>query len=263
MAALGKSPSTITLDELGAVDEFHIGGRRATAELCEQLGVHADSKLLDIGCGIGGTARFVTATFGCRVAGIDLTPEYVEVARTLSAWTGLSEQLRFETASALEMPFADGSFDIATQLHVGMNIQDKAALFAEVFRVLRSGGRFGVYDVMQKSDAAPEYPVPWATDPSMSFLASPSTYRQFLEAAGFRIRAERDRGEFAVEGARALARRTSAAAGPPPLGLHLIMGLDAPTKIANMVAAVGASVVAPVEFICEKPAAASDHRRGL
>jgi SAM-dependent methyltransferase len=253
LTAMGKTASTATMEDLAPVDEFHIGGRAATTELCEQLGVLAESKVVDIGCGIGGTARFISSTFGCRVAGIDLTPEYVDVARTLSEWTGLGERLRFEAGSALDMPFEDGSFDVATQLHVGMNIQDKGALFEEVFRVLQPGGRFGVYDVMSESEAEHAYPVPWASNSSMSFVDSPSNYRQALESAGFVIRTETNRRDFAVDFFVALKQRTAELDGPPPLGLHVIMGSDAPTKIANMIEAIAASALAPVELVCEKP----------
>ncbi len=88
LAALGKTPDTVTIDDLAAVDEFHIGGRQATEDFIGQLGLAADHRVLDVGCGIGGPARFVAERFGCRVGGIDLTPEYVETARTLCEWVG-------------------------------------------------------------------------------------------------------------------------------------------------------------------------------
>lgn len=253
LAAMGKTASTATIEDLAPVDEFHIGGRPATAKLCEQLDVLAESEVLDIGCGIGGAARFISSTFGCRVAGIDLTPEYVDVARTLSDWTGFGGQLRFEAGSALDMPFEDGRFGAATLLHVGMNIQDKGALFEEVFRVLKPGGRFGVYDVMGEAELDHAYPVPWASNASMSFVDSPSTYRQALESAGFVIKTETNRRHFAVDFFAALKQRMAERGGPPPLGLHLIMGSDAPTKIANMVDAIASNALAPVQVVCEKP----------
>ena len=180
LAAMGKSPSSATIEDLAPVDEFHIGGRGATVELCEQMDVQAESEVIDVGCGIGGTARFISSQFGCHVTGIDLTPEYVEVARTLSDWVGLGERVRFEAGSALEMPFADGSFYRATLVHVGMNIDDKPALFKEVFRVLRPGARFGVYDIMAQDGADHAFPVPWATDSSMSFVEPIPYYREAL-----------------------------------------------------------------------------------
>jgi SAM-dependent methyltransferase len=252
--ALGKTESTVSVEDLAPVDEFHIGGRAATTELLDRVGVTSESEVLDIGCGIGGTSRFVASRNGCRVTGIDLTPSYVDVATELTRWTGLVETTRFEVGSALEMPFDDESFDRAVQLHVGMNISDKVTLFEEVYRVLKPGSRFGVYDIMGMSDEEISFPVPWATDSSTSFVSDISTYREALSGAGFDVTEERNRGDFAVDFFAALKARTASAGGPPPLGLHLIMGADAMLKISNMVEAVGAGTLAPVEMICDKPA---------
>lgn len=250
--ALGKSPATIELADLAPVDEFHVGGRPATTDLGEHLDLTAGMGLLDIGCGIGGAARFFASTFGCQVTGIDLTPEFVDVARSLTDWTGLTERVRYEVCSALDMPFEDAAFDCATQIHIGMNIPDKTALFAEVHRVLRPGAAFGVYDIMQLGVGEVAYPVPWASNASTSFVEDAQAYRDALEAAGFVITAERERRQFAVDFFAALKAGMAGEGGPPPLGLHLHMGPDSPRKIANMVDAIGAGIVAPVEIIARK-----------
>ena len=166
----------------------------------------------------------------------------------------MADQLTFETGNALDMPFVDSAFDIATQLHVGMNIDDKAALFAEVHRVVRPGGRFGVYDIMRLTDGRHAFPVPWASDATMSFVASLSDYEAALRSAGFRILASRERGQFARDFFAALKQHAAQTDGPSPIGLHLILGDDAPTKIANMVAAVTAGILAPTEIVCERSA---------
>jgi ubiquinone/menaquinone biosynthesis C-methylase UbiE len=255
MAALGKSPATVSVADLGPVDEFHVGGRSATTELCDRLDATSDSRLLDVGCGIGGTARFIASTVGSHVTGLDITPGYIDVARTLSEWTGLDDLNRFEVGSALDMPFDDHSFDAATQLHVGMNIADKAALFTEVYRVLRPGGSFAVYDIMRVGEQPFDFPVPWSSDETTSSVADVETYRDTLQSAGFELGAERNRREFAVEFFTAMRERTAQQGGPPPLGLHVIIGSDTPTKIANLVNALLAATLAPVEMICHKPAA--------
>ena len=245
---LGITPGSATIDDLAPVDEFHIGGRPATWELCEQLGIDAATSVLDLGCGIGGTARYMATAFGCAVTGVDLTPEYIDVARVLAERTGPTDRLAFETASALSMPFQNASFDRAVQLHVGMNVADKSGLFREVRRLLRPGGRFGIYDIMRVNDRAIEFPMPWATDAAMSFVEPVAVYRSELVSAGFTIESERNRGDFATGFFQAVGARV--AAGPPPLGLHVIMGDDAPTKVANMVAAVTGGIIAPVELVC-------------
>ena len=249
---MGTSLQAASIADLAPVDEFHIGGREATVGLCQQLGVQPESNVLDVGSGIGGTARFISSTFGSSVTGIDVTPEYVNVARSICAATAQGQQLTFEAGNAVDMPFSDGVFDIATQLHVGMNIVNKAGLFAEVHRVLRPGARYGIYDIMRVSDKAHDFPVPWASNPETSFTATLAEYERALVAAGFQVIARRDRSQFAKD-FFALARRSaSVATSRPPIGLHLIMGEDAPTKIANMVAAVAAGTLAPTEIICER-----------
>ena len=252
LAALGKTPQSVAIDDLGPVDEFHIGGRSATEELMRQLELGPDLHVLDVGSGLGGPARFVASRYGCRVTGIDLTTEFVETARALSEWTGLAAQLRFHHGSALDTPFADAEFDRAYMLHVGMNIPDKRALFTEVARVLKRGGIFAVYDVMRTGDAPLTFPVPWAATPEVSALATPDAYKTALRASTFELLAERNRRAFAIEFFEALRERMAKAGGPPPLGLHLVMGQDSATKIRNMMANIEQGAIAPVELIVRR-----------
>ncbi len=231
------------------MDEFHIGGRQATDELMSQLNLSPAFHVLDVGSGLGGPARFVSSRYGCRVTGIDLTAEYVETARTLSGWTGLGERLQFHHGSALALPFENASFDAAYMLHVGMNIPDKHGLAAEIARVLKPGALFGVYDVMKTGSAELRFPVPWAATPEISALAPPEAYEAALRASGFEIVARRNRREFALEFFKTLRARMAQAGGPPPLGLHVVMGPDAAIKAGNMSANIEAGVIAPVEIV--------------
>jgi SAM-dependent methyltransferase len=251
LARGGTAAEQATIDDLAPVDEFHIGGRPATRHLCEQIGISAGDHVLDIGCGIGGTARFLASAFGCSVTGIDLTPAYIEVARELSTWTGLAEDTDFVVGSALDTGAEEATFDRAVQVHVGMNISDKHALFAEAHRVLRPGGEFAVYDIMRTSSDDVSFPVPWASDASMSHIEPADTYRSALDAAGLDVVVVDDRGDFARDFFARLAATNTGE--PPPLGLHVIMGADAPTKISNMVAAVMTGTLAPTEIIARKP----------
>ena len=150
------------------------------------------------------------------------------------------------------MPVDDGNFDLATLIHVGMNLPDKVKLFSEVARVLRPDGRFAVYDVMRVGEDHPNFPVPWASTLDGSFLETPENYRAAATTAGFVLHAERARAKFALEFFENL-KAVIAKSGPPPVGLHLVMGQDAPTKIGNMVKAIEDGHVAPVEMIFKKP----------
>src|SRR5689334_24528961 len=147
--------------------------------------------LLDVGCGIGGPARYFAGR-GCQVTGIDLTEEFVRVAESLTRRVKLDQTVKFRQASALELPFASDTFDGAYEIHVGMNIADKAGVFREVARVLKPNARFAIYDLMRSAEGALAFPVPWAQTQETSFVASMEEYRQGLEGAGFRIEHQRD-----------------------------------------------------------------------
>lgn len=254
VARLGKSTADLTVADLAPVDEFHIGGAPATRAFLDGLALEPADLVLDIGCGIGGTSRFAAAEYGCRVTGVDLTPEYVETGRELCRWLGLESRVDLAEGNAVAMEFPDEHFDKAFMLHVGMNVSDKATLVAEAWRVLKPGGVLGVYDVMRCSEGTITFPVPWATQADSSFVETPDTYREALERAGFVLARERDRGEDAGRFFEDLAAATSGASEPPALGLHILMGADAPTKVHNMVQHVKSGLLSPVELIAGKPA---------
>ena len=252
LADTGVDVAHLRAGDLEAVDEFHIGGVAATRELIGQMGLKPGAMLLDIGSGVGGPARFAANEAGADVTGIDLTQSYVDIATSLSKRTEMADRTHFVQGSALDMPFADAGFDAAMILHVGMNLPDKKKLMGEAARVLKPGGVFAVYDVMRLKDGALTYPLPWASDESMSFVATPDDYRSAATASGFSVVAERRRGAFAVEFFAATRARMAAAQAEgkkPPPGVGLVMGEDAHTKIANVTAALEGGILAPVELL--------------
>src|SRR5262245_195881 len=250
--SLGKTIESVTVDDLAPVDEFHIGGRQASEDFLGQLDLSPETQVLDVGCGLGGAARFVASRYGCHVTGIDLTPEFIETAKALCRWVGLDSRVSLHQGSALEMPFADSLFDRAYMLHVGMNIDDKAKLCLEVSRVLRPSSLFGIYDIMSTGDGELTFPVPWATTATFSAVAKPAQYREALERTGFTVIAERNRRDFAVAFYDQLRAKTAATGGPPSLGLHILMGRNTPEKVQNMIENVSNGRVAPFELIARK-----------
>lgn len=256
-AAAGKDVNHLSLKDLAPVDEFHIGGRPATIEFAAQLGVQPGMRLLDIGCGLGGAARYFAHEQGCQVTGIDMSSEYVAVANLLGARVGLGDRVHCRQASALALPYAPGSFDGAYMLHVGMNIEDKARLFGEVRRVLAPAGIFGIYDVMRLAAGELSYPVPWASNGDTAFVTDAAAYRRALIAAGFEVLKERNRRDFALQTFEQMRAR---AAGASPLGLHIVMGTNAAARVRNMTANVRSGLIAPTELICRVAQPAVDRR---
>ncbi|WNC70790.1 class I SAM-dependent methyltransferase [Thalassotalea psychrophila] len=252
LPALGKTTKTITVEDLAPVDEFHIGGRIATDHLLEQLHFNTQQHILDVGCGLGGAARYVANQYKTKVSGIDLTAEYIETGEELCNWLNLSS-VNLIQGSALDLPFTENTFDGAYMLHVGMNIEDKALLFNQIYKVLKPGTSFGVYDIMRQKDGELTYPVPWATTNSTSKLATPEQYQKALTNAGFTIKTINNRHEFAIQFFQQLKAKIEADGGPPPLGLHTLMQQSAAGKVKNMIENIGNNLIAPVEIIAEKP----------
>lgn len=170
----------------------------------------------------------------------------------LSEWTGLSDRTRFKVGDATATGLPDAAVDAALTVHVAMNISDKPALYAEAFRVLRPGGRFVVYDVLQGEGGDVQYPVPWANDASTSFLATPEDMRELLPAAGFEVISEVDSSDESLvwfQQMRAGIERD----GPPPVTFAAFLGDAFGQMAANQVANLAGRRIRTVMFTCARP----------
>jgi ubiquinone/menaquinone biosynthesis C-methylase UbiE len=185
LEAHGIDPLHVTVDQLAPVDNYHWHRLAGTLALARLAAISEADRVLDVGGGIGGPARQLAHRFGCQVTVLDLTPEYCAVGETLTRWTQLSGRVSFVCANALAMPLADTAFDVVWSQHASMNIPDKARLYQEFARVLRPGGRLALYDVLAGPRQPIHFPVPWAADPSFSFLMSPEATRTLAREAGF------------------------------------------------------------------------------
>ncbi|NRA60318.1 MAG: methyltransferase domain-containing protein [Psychrobium sp.] len=252
LTKLGKSKENVSLDDLAPVDEFHIGSRGATVHLMQQLAFSAKSHVLDVGCGLGGAARFVATQFNNKVSGIDLTSEYIATGNALCQWLGLSDQISLQQGSALSMPYQSNTFDGAYMMHVGMNIKDKTALFSEIYRVLSPGAMFGIYDVMRVQAGDLAYPVPWASNDVDSLLANEADYVNALQSAGFKVEAVNNRHDFALQFFDDVRLRNEKNGGLPPLGLHTLMQASTGQKLTNLMSNINRKLVSPTEIIVRK-----------
>jgi SAM-dependent methyltransferase len=221
----------LTVDDIAPVADFHTAGRAATLALADAAGMREGMRVLDVGAGVGGPALVLAARYGCSVTAVDLTPEFCRLARIFAERAGLGDRVTVLEGDALALPFDDESFDAAWTQHVQMNIADKPSLFRGIRRILRAGGTLAFWDIVAGDGSPLHFPVPWASEPSQSFLVSYDELRGLVCAAGFEEVLAEDGTEEARAFAATIKRQT--ADGPPPLGLHLIVP-DVKARVAGM-----------------------------
>ena len=230
LAQAGLMAAQLDWRDLTTLDHFHSRGMAATTDLADALSPERDARVLDVGCGIGGPARLLAATYGCHVTGIDLTPAVVAVATALSARTRLTDRTLFVPGDAVALPFADATFDHVLTQHAAMNIQDRARFYAEIFRVLKPGGRFAIHDVVAGERGALIFPVPWAATPEVNFLLTPAAMRTILVETGFEIQRWEDKTD--ITRAAMVARRPEDEQSLP-LSSDVLAGPAYPVRVAN------------------------------
>ncbi len=245
----GKDLGKLTTADLATVDEFHIRARRATLEVAGFLNLDRASHVLDIGSGLGGPARTLAETIGCHVTGIDITQAFCDAATTLSRWVGLSDRVDFRQGDATSLPFDSAMFDAAMTIHVAMNIAAKDRMFAEARRVVKPGGRFVAYDVLQGEGGEVRYPVPWAREPSISHLATPGTMATLLADAGFRILKVEDSTEEGQRWFEEIAAHLAKSA--PAVTFQAFLGNDFPAMARNQVINLRERRIRTVTYVCE------------
>jgi ubiquinone/menaquinone biosynthesis C-methylase UbiE len=249
----GKDLNNLKQEDLAPVDEFHIRGREATVELAQQLDLNASKHILDVGSGVGGASRYLASAYGCRVTGLDLTEAYCQVARLIADRIGLGQLIGYRQGSALDMPFENASFDIVWTQHTAMNIADKARLYAESWRVLKPGGLLAIYDIVAGEGEPLIFPVPWAREPSISFLVTSDELRKLLGQAGFQVVRWRDTSEEGRSWFREVAEKVQKVGGTPPLGFHILLGPDFKTMASNQVRNLNENRIGLIEAVVQRP----------
>lgn len=251
-ARMGKTPDDVTLDNLAPVDEFHVRGREATLELIAAAGFEPGMQVLDLGSGVGGPARVLAAGSDVQVTGIDLNADHCETATRLAEWVGLGDRVSFRQGDVTALPFEDAAFDGAMTVHVGMFVANKKALYAEAARVLKPGARFAIYDAFAVRGAEMFYPVPWASAFDADHALSLTEMTTALDAAGFDVTITRDVTAEAGVWAEATLERLAAAGGPPPVGLHLVVGPDLPVLVKNAADSLARGALAFHQIVCTR-----------
>jgi MPBQ/MSBQ methyltransferase len=188
IAATYPGRSSLTVEELAPLDQFHGGGLAYTRRLASLAGIPPGARVLDVGGGLGGPARTLAADLGCAVTVIDLAASYVNAGRSLTVLAGLHERVTHVVGDALDLPFHDATFDVVWTQNSGMNIAAKAAMYAGFRRVLLPGGTLAMQEPVAGPVEPRVYPLMWAAGPDHDHLRTSDELRSIVEAAGFRIR---------------------------------------------------------------------------
>ena len=248
----GLDPHHPTIEGLEPYDQFHGRGLEATLEIAELMHPLPSDHLLDIGSGIGGPARYFANRFGCLITGIDLTPEYCDVARHLTGLLHLEDKVTFEVGNALHMPFADSHFDGAYSMNVSMNIAQKDDLYREIYRVLKPNGWLMLSEIAKGEGGDVDYPTPWASSAATSFLSTPEETERGLQEAGFDVvRLHRSVEETRAWGARARAM-VERGEKPPQRASLLMHGTTGAQMTANTSRGIAEGRLVPLEVLARR-----------
>jgi len=229
----GKDITALSIDDLAPMEEFHIGGRKATHHLASLSGLSNGMRVLDIGCGVGGPARALAQHFGCSVIGIDLTKEFCLAGSMLNQRTRMADKISLLNSGALDMPFANDAFDVAWMQHAAVNISDKEKLFRQIARILRPKGKLAMYELIKGDSPVKYFPLPWAHKPDMSHLTTGMATQNLLKSIGFSAKSWED----VTLGAREFFRKAlskTAKHRTPSVNLSTLMGPDFPVMAQNV-----------------------------
>lgn len=219
-------------------DQFHSGGSEAVERLRPSLHLAPGMTVLDVGCGLGGPARQIARSAGCKVVGVDITPAYIDAAQALTRTAGLDDRVSFICGDISAVDRTD--FDAAYTMHVQMNIADKKTYFTEIARRLRPGARLATFEVCVTGATQPTPPLPWSLDGTDSYLATADQLRDTIASSGFEILEWVDETQWILRWFADLGQRVATAGNAATLPAILN---DGPTRMMNLAGALAAGVV--------------------
>ncbi len=246
----GLDPDALDIDDLAPLDEFHALGRAATLALADLAGLQPDDRVLDIGAGIGGPARWLAARHGAHVTALDATPRFCRAAELLTRGAGLAERVQIVCGDALALPFADASFDLAWTQAVSQNIADKRRFVTELARVVRPGGQVALFEVVAGPGGSLEFPVPWADREEQSWLVTADELHELLDSGPLSVVAWKE-GQAALDAIASAAQSLQTPPADHPLGLHILMP-DFEARMAGLARNVAQHRIALVQAVARR-----------
>ena len=199
----GVALTGLTEELLKEHDQDHFGGVAANDILAAKAGIARDHLVLDVCSGMGGPARYLAHRIGCRVVGLDFTRSRHLGAQRLTQLVKLDHLVRFEYGNALDMPFADASFDVVIGQEAWCHVPDKPRLLSECARVVKPGGAIAFTDILRRSKLSEAEMQRLQREMTFPTLETLEGYPALLEAQGCTV----TRDDLSEEWARILVQR--------------------------------------------------------
>lgn len=250
LRAAGRNTDRIAIDDLAGIDEFHALGRSATMALAELAGIEEGAKVIDIGAGLGGPARFLASRFGAQVTAVEPTARFRTACEELTRCAGLSDLVTVVEGTATRLPVLDNSMDVAWMQAVSISVSDKHAMAREISRVLRPGGHLAFFDSTSGRAGEPYFPLPWADGPEASFLVPADELRAAFEGVGFEAQVWNEQEKALGEIGQ---RQFEPSLDPNEVGLSLLMP-DFDQRMGNIARSISEGRLRLLQAVLRAPA---------
>ncbi|MDC1375490.1 methyltransferase domain-containing protein [bacterium] len=241
----------LEIEELFPIDQYHARGIAATIDLGKRMPIKKHQCILDIGCGLGGPARYYAKEFECIITGIDITPSFVEIGNEFNKITSMSNKVELKVGDGEILDFKSEIFDGAYSQHVTMNVSDRKKFFSEAFRVLKKGSFFAFTEHGLGKEGNPIFPLPWANTEKMSFLLPPEKTISLLKEIGFSNIEIIETGDKYISGYKKLTNPLPKKENPI-LGIHVIGGESMKERSINSMKSINENRTLPFEVVCTK-----------
>lgn len=185
-------------------DIWHPGGSELTGRLAARIPLDKNDLILDVGCGVGATPRFLSRQFGCRVVGMDISPTNTMEASRHSEGTG---RVGFLAGDAHNIPVAEHALDSVILECTLSTIREKSTVVREILRVLKPGGRLGMTDVVVEADVPEELRSPLMKAYCVGGALSTEGYCGLLEREGFKVVVSENRKQDTLDFLEQVRRR--------------------------------------------------------
>ena len=251
MSEAGLNDKKLEIEDLFPIDQYHARGIAATVDLGKRMPIQENQKIIDIGCGLGGPARYFAKQFQCFITGIDITSSFVEIGNRFNKLTSMSNSVSLQVGNGEALNFENETFDGGYSQHVTMNIKNRKKFFLEAYRVLKKGTFFAFSEHGLGPERNPIFPLPWADTSEMSFLLSPESTISLLKEIGFYDIQIIETSEKYILGYEKMIS-TKPEKEESILGIHVIGGTTMKQRSINSMKSIKEKRTLPFEIVCKK-----------